>query len=436
MNEPSRAIVPIDSSPIASPSVVGAVDGRVLSALACVDNRRRGSLFIARVLNSSTYPVFCSVYGENSRGISALHPYEFRVDAGGTEDAQIVVPRRAFRPYTRVIVSMRGAGLDYRIDARVPTWSPPARVRWTAAALLVAAAVFAARLGSVSVGDVPARVQTGTVVRFPYDAFGIGSTHYTIDRNGVAVSNGDLAGGSGSFQIASGERGGTLAATVTLSQLGITRTSRSRTVTVVTPAPPPAIERFSVDATDARSGDRIDVRYAVQADRANVSLLDPHETLVENVPLSGSGHAVLTAPAVTAASTFTLRLEAERAGARTASELQLAIAPQPTPSPAASAALQALGAPLAADQLVAIDKPAVAGSMLFVRVRNGASAMTLTLQDPSGRAVSTARVDAGQRSAELAVPRIAHDQTFLLVVTLQTGQGEQSLLMPVPVRAP
>ena len=433
-DERAYPIVPVDPSPIASSSSIAAIDGRLLSAIACVESGFRGSRFVARVLNGADYPVFCSVYGESSSGIETLPPYEFRVDASGTEDADIIVPRRLIRPVTRVIVSMRGARADYRIDARVPRWIPSWRARIAGIGVVALAAFLALNAGSVSVGNPPPTARTNSIVRIPYHVFGSGSATYEVQRNGSTIASGPLAFGDRELSFATGSAAGTLRVRVALAQLATTRFVTSGAMTVETPPPPPQIRAFSLSSTQAHSGDRIELTYRSDASQTSAEVLDERGRAIERIPLRAAGSAAMTAPAVDAPRTFRVRIVAERNGMRTSNEMQLAVAPVPTPPPEGPLAIDA--PMLQADRFVSLVQPyAVGGTPLALQIVPQSVPFRIALQTQDGRTVATEEIASGQREASIAVPSVASDSVFVLVVTIASGDSEQSLLMPVQVRA-
>lgn len=413
--------------------VVGGTDGSVLSALVCVENTHREATFVARVLNQSAEMMFGSIYGETARGLESLRPNEFRIPAHGLDDITIVAPRRFFRRFRRVVVTMRGTTLEYSMDAAVPRWSPPLALRMALTVVPLVLLASIASLGRLDVGEAPARVPVRTLVQIPYSAFGAGTLSYDVrDAAQHVVSAGRLPLGSGAIAFQSGSGNTSYRATLRFRQLFGERERVAGPIVVTTPVPaplPPEIRAFEVASTQVRSGDPIEVRYALSASGGSLRVVDVAGITLANAALDPHGRTTIAAPPVTSATPVRVELRATRAGRETHTSSTVLLLPREN-----AAAIEA-GRPLEAADVVRLPVPfGVAGRGLIVETLEHQFPMHLTLQDATGRVIAKLDPALDASDAVLDVPATAAGN-YVLVVTIDANGGQQSVILPVPVRA-
>ncbi|MBV8636603.1 MAG: hypothetical protein JO322_00835 [Candidatus Eremiobacteraeota bacterium] len=414
---------------IERPSLVGTSDGPIVSAVMCIANNWRSSVFGARILNRSRETLYCSVYGETSAGLESIAPYEFRVGALGIEDFTIRVPRRMRRKFKRVIVSMRAATLEYTMSAPVPPFVR--RAAAIAAVVPVAAAAFfgLSHYATLEIGAPPEHVLSESLVQIPYAAFGIGALRYDVFERSRILRSGSLPLGRGTISYVAGAPG---FERVRLSWQGFhTASEQSATVAVQpTPAPqePPEISTLTMERSQVTSGESIAVRYALSAASARVALVDSAGKTVFYVPLERAGTVSLPAPAVTQPSRYTVRIEASRGGRTASSAAQVIVAPQ------VLAVLDA-SQPLRAHDLVQFPSPyAVAGKPFAISIIDHRVPIRMALQAASGTEIARTDAPAGVTAASFDIPKVSNGP-YSLVITVDDGAAQQSVVMPVPVRS-
>ena len=412
--------------------IVGGTDGSVLSALVCIENTYREATFVARVLNQSAEMMFGSIYGETSRGLESLRPNEFRIPAHGLDDITIVAPRRLFRRLRRVVVTMRGTTLEYSMDAAVPRWSPPLALRMAMAVVPLAVLTVILGLGRIDVGDVPATVPVRTLVQIPYTAFGAGTLSYDVrDATQHVISAGRLPLGHGTIAFQSGIGSASYRATLRFRQFFGERLRVAGPIAVTTPVPaplPPEIRAFEVASTQVRAGDPIEVRYSLSASGGSLRVVDVAGIVLASAALDPHGRTSIPAPAVTTPTPVRVDLRATRAGRETHTSATVLLLPREN-----SAAIEA-GRPLEAGDVVRLPVPfGIAGRGLIVEMLEHQFPLHLTLQDSTGRVIAKLDPALDASDAVLDVPTSAAGN-YVLVVTIDANGGQQSVILPVPVR--
>ncbi|MDQ2866627.1 MAG: hypothetical protein M3R51_10405 [Candidatus Eremiobacteraeota bacterium] len=412
--------------------IVGGTDGPVLSALVCIENAFRSSTFVARILNRSAEMMFGSVYGETARGLESLPPNEFRIPAQGLDDITIVARRRALRRFRRIVVTMRGATLEYSMDAPVPDWPVPIVLRLGAVACVLAAAFGIADYGSLAVGSAPPRVAAHTLVQIPYAAYGAGTLAYDVrDSAARIVSEGKLPLGRGTLQFESGSGGDAYRANLYLRQVFRIRQRTAGPTSVITPSPAPkapAIRAFELSTNQVRSGDPIDVRYSVSASGGSIRIADVAGITLASAPLAPVGHTSITAPAVESPTPVRVELLATRDGGEVRTSSTALIVPRTVISGTES------GRPVEAGDVVRLPVPyATAGRGLVVELLQHRYHVHLELQDATGRVAAQSDPAPDADDIVLDVPATASGN-YVLVVTIDANGGEQSVLVPIPVR--
>ncbi len=418
-----------DYSVVERPSVIGTVDGPVVSAVMCIANNWRSAVFGARILNKSRETLYCTVYGETSNGLESIAPYEFRVTSLGIEDFTIVVPRRIRRAFKRVIVSMRGATLEYTMAALVPRWVRPIVALPVCASLVAAATFVFAGVNTLQIGPAPERVRTQSFVQIPYAAFGVGSLRYDVIEGSHVIRTGALPLGRGAVSFVAGAPG---TETVRLTWRGLRGLAHRSTTVPVKRGPtvelPPEIRSFAMQRSRVTSGEAIGVQYAVSSATARAVLVDASGKTVYYTPLQSSGSAELPAPAVQRPTQYAIRIEALRGGRIASTSAAVTVLPV---APAVLDASQ----PLRAQDLVQLLTPyAIAGKPLAVSIIDHRIPLRLGLQTASGVEIAHVDAPAGVTAAMLDIPNAARG-TYSLVVTVKDGASEQAVVLPVPVRA-
>jgi hypothetical protein len=417
--------------------------GSVLSEVICTSSSITKATFLSRIANDADEPLFCSVFGETSRGLESLGPAEFRIESRSRGGDAFVMHRRLFYPYQRAIVSMRNSALQFSVDAKMPPLSTADRLRVLCALLmicLIPAFIYACMHPVLAFGRVPV-AHTDTYVSVPYHAHGIGQAHYVVLDGNRTVSSGVLANGDNSFSFMTAALPRTYVIALHWSGPLATRDAVTLMPTRVVRGaePPPQIRAIELQKSVVASGEKVVVLYDASADAGEITLVDAAQIAVAHAAFSPDGTATMTAPTVDVATPFRVQLHVLRGGAETSASVGLQVTPKKAAASDVATGVSGSessvsSADLTISKVIRMDQPfVIGGKSLHLTLVEHSFPLHLTLQDANGTTVDEKDVDASADGVDFDMPIVAAPSHYVVIVTYSSGEGEQTMLLPVSV---
>ncbi|HEY0394563.1 MAG TPA: hypothetical protein VGD01_08695 [Candidatus Elarobacter sp.] len=211
---------------------------------------------------------------------------------------------------------------------------------------------------------------------------------------------------------------------------------------------PASVQSFSA-RRDLLPGGRETVlaSYLAVGERGTLALLDDAGTVITSAPFTRVGTVRLAVPKAYRALPMIAQITVHRGVTKAVSSVAVApnaaptAAPSPQPSPAAdpaesqSAALAASHQAAGEAGVVTVERPAVAGRPLALRIVPQPSPMRIELEDAAGAVIAQRDVPAGAALASLTLPASPQRATYLLAIHYTRNGGEETVIRTI-VTAP
>lgn len=446
---PAQVLVPrvlaqsLTELPFGSQTQIRVGDGQLSAFLAYVGyDRHIGTVkYALRVLNNTPLPAFARIFVDTKGTQINAFPKDVEIAPYSMRDDVIPVRMDVTGPFDRAIVAVSSEDHYFTVEAPPPPRERPDFLRWGALAALPLVAFGAVQLGVPRILDLsaPQKAIAGSKLQVPFQVSGVGSVEYDFrTKDGLQLAAG-LASASGvlTLQIPRDGVGTPYTLHVRMRNRFI-RTEDSATIGAIVPvtvkAAPPEhvgalIKNLSVTPSPVVAGEALEVRYATDARKGDVFLVDAGGTTWAHAPFSLDGSTRLDVPKAAAGREMRVVLHAQRDKAHAESSVGITVMPsqevavndQPQPAPTRTH-------PAAATADLTLSSQVVSpGDMVIANVTGVRGDVRVTLMNSSGATLAQGDADEGS-GVTLNAPNVSTPTTFYVVATLTNGVSQQTIV--------
>jgi hypothetical protein len=433
----------------------------VIGSIELLEKTRRRANYVVKIVNDTPEMLFCSTAAEHGRDRSALQPESFVVESRAASAMIVEVPLRLWKPFGRVLVTLRNSTMHCGLSATVPR-SPllvPALVLLGALFLAVAAWTgFTASSPRISAYAVPTTTLAGSAVRAEYAVRGLGSGTYDVVAIGKNrdIASGTISNGSGYFTFNTPVRPDRYRITLAMrGPLGIAAEAQVLQTVAAKVSNGNAnsaqlVRSFEVEDAVVQSGKPIVVRYFASG-TGQLRLLDTSQIPVVSHPADKSGVTQMKAPDVQRDTPFRLELTMHQGNSSQTASVGILVQPAnqlttisgeeiSSDTDLAKISAQDMAAASAASNSINASKlfklypshPA-GGSTIRVGILQKVANLRLTLQDSRGVPLNIQTVAPAAKRVSFALPPVGVDSNFLLIANFERGTSAHTVILPFVV---
>lgn len=417
--------------------VVESANGNLYGTLRFARFRWLRAEFSLDVVNAGDEQLLATIYARTLRGDEV--PVEpIAVWIGARTEAYVTLGLGAFvgLGIRSLVVKLQGPNVHQRLEAAIVR---PMALAWAALGAVAASGVifgFATQRPQILALSVPGVATAGSTIVVPYAAHGRANGDWMLaDTGGHRIASGTLAHRTGVFSVQLPAANDSRSYTLRLRERGwLGSDSRSASIAVL-PAPPKPtqaalrISSLSVDNPSVVDGGKVTIRYATDAHRGRVELVDAQGTVWASQPLARDGTSLFSLPYFGGAKELQARVIAQRGTQRASAGIGVYVH-------SAAAAPQALGAAslpgTLSDPILLTSESVRRGGVVIVRILRSVEALRLTLADADGRTLVSVQPPRGASIAELHVPTGASGK-LAVIATYQDGHAQTSTIKQIEV---